>query len=198
MKSEGLFADQQEIKRRFTLAFRNETTLARSQGKLAYGQTQEDSREFWWSVFSQSVGEIGQPLSGVERAFESARHWFTRASAWAIDPNAVELLKECGKENIPVIAVSNWDLHLRPLLTECGLASLFAHLVISAEVGFEKPDPRIYEEAFGLYPSLPKDRFCMVGNDLTNDYERPISWDGLSTHSQDGVHAPNQGHFPLS
>ena len=43
--------------------------------------------------------------------------------------------------------VSNFDTRLRPLLQAMHLASLFDTIVISAEEGYEKPNPVLFERA---------------------------------------------------
>ena len=43
--------------------------------------------------------------------------------------------------------VSNFDTRLRPILDEMQLTELFDAVVISAEVGAEKPNPLIFETA---------------------------------------------------
>ncbi len=43
--------------------------------------------------------------------------------------------------------VSNFDTRLRPLLHSLGLDCLFDSLIISAEHGIEKPNPRLFEAA---------------------------------------------------
>ena len=43
--------------------------------------------------------------------------------------------------------VSNFDTRLRPLMHSLGLEPLFDSLVISAEHGIEKPNPRLFEAA---------------------------------------------------
>ena len=43
--------------------------------------------------------------------------------------------------------VSNFDTRLRPILDEMGLTQLFEAVIVSAEVGAEKPNPIIFEAA---------------------------------------------------
>ena len=46
--------------------------------------------------------------------------------------------------------ISNWDSTARAVIEENGLTDFFDTIVISSEVGVEKPDPRIFIEAFRL------------------------------------------------
>ena len=48
---------------------------------------------------------------------------------------------------LPLVVVSNSDGSIGRGLAEVGLRPYFSAVVDSAEVGFEKPDPRIFEHA---------------------------------------------------
>lgn len=48
---------------------------------------------------------------------------------------------------IKLAVVSNFDTRLRPLLKSLGILHLFDAVVISAEIGVEKPNPIIFEAA---------------------------------------------------
>jgi len=64
------------------------------------------------------------------------------------DPEASSVLSAIGKL-MPLALISNFDHppHVRRVLEETGLATLFQSAVISAEVGVKKPDPRIFSPA---------------------------------------------------
>jgi len=51
---------------------------------------------------------------------------------------------------IKLAVVSNFDTRLRPILEELHLVDLFDCVVISAEVGAEKPNPVIFEKACSM------------------------------------------------
>ena len=65
--------------------------------------------------------------------------------------------------------IANQPLNTRNRLeNEWGLAQYFDLMIISAEVGFSKPDPRLFREA--LYKAqTTADRCVMIGDKLTND-----------------------------
>ena len=52
--------------------------------------------------------------------------------------------------------VSNFDGRLHRILSQLGLAQTFEHVVVSSEVGADKPSPKIFTNAlerFGVEPS---------------------------------------------
>jgi putative hydrolase of the HAD superfamily len=62
-------------------------------------------------------------------------------------PAVLAQLRELG---VARVVVSNWDVSLRGVLDETGLAPLVDGAVISAEVGTAKPDPAIFMRALEL------------------------------------------------
>lgn len=67
---------------------------------------------------------------------EQVRHWIAMPGAREV----LELLRARGRR---VGLVSNFSLSLRPILDSQGILPLLDPVVVSAEVGVEKPDPRI-------------------------------------------------------
>jgi putative hydrolase of the HAD superfamily len=68
--------------------------------------------------------------------------------------------------------LSNWDARLHTVLDGSGLGEYLQHRFISAELGWEKPDPAIYRhvaEILRLSPSA----LLSVGDDPRNDVEGP-------------------------
>ena len=71
------------------------------------------------------------------------------ATAWGeyvtLDPEAVPLLGEL-RPRVKLALVSNYDHppHLRRILAHCGIDVWFDPIVISGEIGVEKPDPAIF------------------------------------------------------
>jgi len=87
-----------------------------------------------------------------------------------LDPEATEVLRGF-KARFKLALVSNFDHPppLRRLLADTGLEPLFDALVISAEVGLKKPDPRIFDLALARL-GLKADSAAHVG-DAPEDME---------------------------
>ena len=82
-------------------------------------------------------------------------------------PAALDRLAARG---VALAVVSNWDERLPRLLAALGLAERFAAIVVSAEVGVEKPHRRIFEiaaERLGVAPG----RIVHVGDRRLEDVE---------------------------
>ena len=95
--------------------------------------------------------------------FERLYAHYARGEAWTVREGAHALLAAW-----PSAIVSNWDTRLRPLLADLGLEA--QALLVSGELGFEKPDRRIFYEVLrhlGLEPG----EVLHVGDSLRDDVE---------------------------
>jgi putative hydrolase of the HAD superfamily len=63
--------------------------------------------------------------------------------------DALPFLRELRSRGVKVAIVSNCDENTRPLLAACGVAALADALILSCEVGAEKPAAAIYQQALG-------------------------------------------------
>jgi putative hydrolase of the HAD superfamily len=64
--------------------------------------------------------------------------------------------------------VSNWDCSLRSVLADLGLAAAVDDVIVSAEVGAAKPDPRIFRAALEHLRCEPENAL-FVGDSLETD-----------------------------
>jgi putative hydrolase of the HAD superfamily len=62
-------------------------------------------------------------------------------------PDAAPALAEMREAGALIAVVSNWDCSLSGVLAEVGLGGAVDAVVVSAEAGVSKPDPRIFELA---------------------------------------------------
>lgn len=112
-------------------------------------------------------------------------------------PDAAEVLGAL-KERYKLGVIANQPLDTRKRMeTEWCLAELFDLMIISAEMGFSKPDPRLFKEA--LYKAqTTADKCVMIGDKLTNDIAPAKAlgfktvwirqeWGGLQTVTDDSM-----------
>jgi putative hydrolase of the HAD superfamily len=72
---------------------------------------------------------------------------FLDVANWHVFPDAVEALDQLRDRGLVVGAVSNWVWSLPDLLASLDLARRFDFIAASARVGFEKPNPGIFQYA---------------------------------------------------
>lgn len=80
----------------------------------------------------------------------------------------------------------------RARLAGCGLQGYFEGIVISDEVGVAKPDPRIFDIAFGLMGNPPRDQVLMIGDGLSSDIR------GAANYGIDACWFNPAGEAPLN
>jgi putative hydrolase of the HAD superfamily len=92
-------------------------------------------------------------------------------------PNTISALMKLKSEGVRMGIITNGSLvGQRAKLSRFGLESFFEIILIDQEVGYSKPDTRIYEHALNLL-SLNTDDVWMVGDNLIWDIQAPQSID---------------------
>ena len=86
--------------------------------------------------------------------FDELWEEFTKPGVWELYPETREVLSAlAGRFRLGV--VSNFDGRLRKILPLLGISEFFEDMVISSEVGSEKPSPHIFSEAVRRFGILP-------------------------------------------
>jgi len=77
----------------------------------------------------------------------------------------LQTLREAG---YPLSIISNWQCGLAHFCRELGISDPFDHIVTSAEIGFAKPDPRIFHHVCDCL-GVPPQRALHVGDSPVDD-----------------------------
>ncbi len=101
----------------------------------------------WWHRFLLRLAEHLDAPPPTRFAAAELYHRFGGADAWEVYPEVRATLAALRGKGLRLAVVSNWDERLPLLLERLGLASSFAAIVCSSEVGVEKPDRRIFRRA---------------------------------------------------
>jgi putative hydrolase of the HAD superfamily len=132
-----------------------------------------NDRAWWKQVVSRSLPEnaFGEP-SAFEAFFEEVYLHFAKPEAWGIYPEALEVLEALRDYGVELVVLSNWDARLHAVLDGSGLGEYLPRRFISAELGWEKPDPAIYRHVAEILRQPPT-ALLSVGDDSRNDVEGP-------------------------
>ena len=135
--------------------------------------TDGNDRAWWKKVVTHSIADkaFSDPAA-FEAFFEEVYLHFAKADAWGIYPEALEVLEALRDHDVELVALSNWDGRLHSVLDGCGLGEYIPKRFISAELGWEKPDPAIYRHVAEIL-RLPPTSLLSVGDDPKNDVEGP-------------------------
>ncbi len=145
----GVAAGAREIEAAFQRAWK---TVAGETG----GPTDEANEiGKWRRLVNATLRDLPQPRH-FDSLFEELWHTFSEPRRWRLREHTREVLCELRERGIQLAVLSNWDSRLRPLLKGFGLIRYFETLFISAEIGWEKPDLRIFravEDTLSAKPS---------------------------------------------
>jgi putative hydrolase of the HAD superfamily len=133
----------------------------------------EDDDRGWWREFVDEVlDKCAVPRDGsFDRAayFAELYEEFAQPGVWEVFPETRAVLAQLSGE-YELGIISNFDQRLRRILAELGLTPLLRHVVISSEVGADKPDPWIFQEALRLARVEPHEALH-VGDEPAADWE---------------------------
>jgi len=148
-------------------AFHRAWTKALQASRL--GVSEESERDWWRAVVREVLQGLGEPTD-FEALFEDLWVTFADPERWRLYGGALETLDALRRRGYRLLVVSNWDKRLRQLMAGLRVAPFLEHLVISSEVGFEKPDRRIFETAQTRL-DLPSTEILHVGDSPYHDAE---------------------------
>lgn len=109
-------------------------------------------------------------------------------SCFGVFPDAPDALEALRSAGYPIALISNWQSGVRHFCEELGLLPLVDHVIGSADVGFAKPDPRIFHEAAARL-AVPPERILHVGDSLTDDYHGAEAAGLVPAHLVRDLHA---------
>ena len=162
----GLNLDARAVDRAFGSAWkqmpRRETTRV---------PREDDDKGWWRELVDRVMEEVAPQTHELDRDafFEAAYGHFAEAGVWELFPEVLEVL-ETLRPQYRLAVISNFDGRLRMIVEQLGISKFFDHLVISSEVGADKPEPFIFERALELVGVTPKEAMH-VGDDPGGDWE---------------------------
>lgn len=123
-----------------------------------------DGREFWRRVVFASLDTKNESL------FQDIYDYYKEPQAWTVPPGFVDAMYRIRALGIKTAVVSNFDGRLRDILAAMKIEHLFDAVIVSCEVGSEKPSPAIFDaacHALDVHP--PADFVLHIGDDRRND-----------------------------
>ena len=143
----------------------------------------DDDRGWWRELVGRVLDHCRIPPAQLnpDAYFDELYAEFIQPGVWELFPEVRQVLATL-RPRFRLALVSNFDGRLRPILAHLGVDQFFEHIVISSEVGADKPDAWIFERALELAGVTAKEAMH-AGDDPVRD------WQGAMAA---GIH-----HFPL-
>jgi putative hydrolase of the HAD superfamily len=131
----------------------------------------DDDRGWWREIVEQVLSHCAIGPGALDRSayFAELYDEFTKPGVWQLYPEVMETL-DALRTHYTLGVISNFDARLRTILDDLGIADRFSQIVISSEVGAEKPDPWIFQEALNRAQLLPEDAMH-IGDDPVCDWQ---------------------------
>ncbi len=131
----------------------------------------EDERALWRRFYSLLLDELAVtsaiPTERFGSLLDTLVSLLHNPTSIRVYPETREVLEALRTWRIPTGILSDSWPSLRKLLSELKLDTFFDTIVISAELGFTKPDPRMYLEVSNRL-GIPPSELLFVDNDLAN------------------------------
>ncbi len=131
----------------------------------------DDDRPWWRSLVSNTFERIDLIPDGekFDHCFAEMYEHFARPGVWKLFPEAEEVLLRLSKA-YRLAVISNFDGRLHRILADLNVSVLFEQIVVSSEVGADKPHSEIFEAALQRMRVSPE-QAMHIGDDPSLDWE---------------------------
>lgn len=170
----SLERDPEQVERQFTSSFR--LFYYDRPAELEGACTPESDRAFWVKVYDHILRslDVHRELTAddLHRCCHELYDIFTAPASYELFEDVKEMLPKLRERGLRLGIVSNFAPTLVSILEAKGIASYFDPVLVSTEVGLEKPDPAIFSLALERC-GLPASEVLYVGDHDRNDIWAP-------------------------
>jgi 2-haloacid dehalogenase len=144
--------------------------LAFEQGKVTQAEIKTKRFESWLA------------LLGIQANVEqvSSDYLTYLSQQGVLLEHALDIIQELSKNYRMLLLTNGLKEVQRPRFNASPLRPYLSGIIVSGEVGFAKPDPRIFDAAFAAIGNLEKREVLMIGDSLSADIQGGIAY-GLDT-----------------
>lgn len=166
----GLALDPDETHRAFAEAFAEIKARRHAEHGHLFGFRPEEAWAMWREVLQRTFERLGCDGPELDPIFDQLYEEFASARRFALLDGALETLDTLRGRGLTVGLISNWDHRLHGILRGLDLMGRLDPIIISCDVGVEKPDPAIFRAALETVGVRP-DEALMVGDSPEPDIE---------------------------
>ncbi len=194
MAARSLHREEEHIGELFTEAFR--LFYYGKQSDLFEACTPESDRAFWVDLYKYVLGRLGAGEAWTEDEIHQRSHElydiYTAPEHYELFSDVKETLSRLRQMGLRLGIVSNFAPTLKAILESKGILHHFDPVLVSTEVGLEKPDPAIFQLALDK-AGLAAEHILYVGDHERNDIWSPkqVGIDAVQIVRYDNL--PGQG-----
>jgi len=123
------------------------TAMKGSVKDASIADSEERERVYWKAVVADSIRHLAPLPGNFDTIFEALWQEFAKGSRWNLNKDANDIFDDLDNRRIPFALLTNWDSRVRSVLSDHSLQNRFSQVFISSEIGYEKPDPAIFDFA---------------------------------------------------
>ena len=165
LREHGIDVSEDELARALSAATATGHWLVEGQFEATEEASFARVKEYDQAVLDQ-LGYAHLP-DAVFRSIEAA---FDRHSSWYVFPDVLPAIEALSHAGLRLAVISNWVWGGPELLHDLELARHFEQVIVSARVGFQKPDSGIFRHALDARAVAPE-RAMHVGDNYQADVE---------------------------
>ncbi|KAG9291210.1 hypothetical protein G9A89_021712 [Geosiphon pyriformis] len=135
-----------------------------------YGYSHKMTSQYWWNQVVRltylGAGVDEKVLSSkIGVLADSLYKKFSTSDAYRLYPDTKPVLKELHSRNIKLGVISNSDERVAKVLSSLGIGKFWDFVLVSSEVGYEKPSPMIFQKALEFDDEIKEQEILHVGDD---------------------------------
>ncbi|CAH1647331.1 unnamed protein product [Spodoptera littoralis] len=190
----GFKGNEEQVKAKFIKSFQ----IMREKHPN-FGRKSIEWEEWWTQVVSMTLKDYLPRETNVNTVARQLIEEFKTQKCWQCASGGEKLLQHFKKLGIRVGVISNFDPRLNDILSNVCLKKHLDFVVTSYEIGYSKPDKRIFKSAIEKckVPITPSEALH-IGDDIVKDYQgaRAAGWHALLVNPdlEDEAPEPQQEH----
>ncbi|CAG9789012.1 unnamed protein product [Diatraea saccharalis] len=163
-----------------------------------FGRSKITWEEWWTEVIKKTFEGQLPATANIYTIANKLINEFRTAKCWRVEPTGDRLLCDLRRQCKTLGVISNFDPRLNEILRNVKLQSYFDFVLASYQVGYSKPDKRIFDHAIEQCKYLVKPSEALhIGDDLHKDYEgaKSAGWHAiLISNSHKPKESPESKH----
>ncbi|XP_075990913.1 rhythmically expressed gene 2 [Anticarsia gemmatalis] len=158
-----------------------------------FGKTSIAWEQWWTEVVRMTLVDNLPANADINCIANKLINEFKTDKCWCVAQGGDILLSHLKKQNISLGVISNFDPRLNDILQNVGLFKYFDFVLTSYEIGYSKPDERIFKRAIEMCKhDLKPAEALHIGDDYDRDYQgaRAAGWHAVLINSKITTETP--------